>query len=188
MSISMKTLIETFEVKPNATGPNRVKTPKFRSTFAFVFEPRETPNGELKYSTGMIFSKDDLAILRPVAQAIVDVTAKKFGIDWKKWPKNLKCPIGDGDEERDGKEWENSWFLNAGSKSKPGIVDRNLDPIIDREEFYSGCFARASLTFYAYDTSGNKGVGTGLNNLIKWEDGDRLDGSTSAEDDFKDLA
>ena len=188
MSISMKRMIETFKVTPEANGSNRVKTPVFRSTFAFVFEPRETPNGDLKYSIGMIFNKDNLAELKPVAQAIANAAAKKFGADWHKWPKNLKCPMGDGDEERDGVEWENSFFINAVSKNQPGLVDRNLNPIMDRDEFYSGCEARASLNFYGYDTSGNKGVGTGLNNLLKWADADRLDGTVNAEDDFKEFA
>ena len=184
MSISMKKMIETFKIKPDSNGAGKVKTPVFRSTFAFVFEPRETPNGDLKYSIGMIFSKNNLAELKPVAQAIANAAAKKFGDDWAKWPKNLKCPMGDGDEERDGPEWANTFFINAGNKNQPGIVDRQLNPIIERDEFYSGCEARASLNFYGYDTSGNKGVGCGLNNILKWADAERLDGSTKAEDDF----
>ena len=188
MSISMKKLIETWGVEPNSNGSVRVKTPVFRSTYAFVFEPRDNPNGDPKYSIGLIFPKSKQSELKVVAQAIVDACAKKFGSDWKKWPKTLKCPIGDGDEERDGKEFENSWFLNAGNKNKPGIVDRQLNPIMDTDEFYSGCYARASINFYGYDTAGNKGVGTGLNNLMFWEDGERLDGSVGAEDDFKEFA
>ena len=35
--------------------------------------------------------------------------------------------------------------------------------------------------------SGNKGVGAGLNNVIKTEDGARLSGGRSADEDFSDL-
>ena len=184
----MKTLAEKFSVKPTIGGPTRCKTPVFRASYSFVHEPRETPNGDLKYMTCMIFDQDDAKLLKPVAQAIVNACATKFGADIGKWPKNLKCPLRDGDEERDNPEYENTYFMNAGNKNKPGIVDRNVQPITSAEEFYSGCYARASLSFYAYDVKGNKGVGTGLNNLMFWEDGERLDGAVKAEDDFKDFA
>lgn len=188
MSISMKALAEKFGVKPVPNGTTRCKTPVFRASYAFVHEPRETPNGEMKYQLCMIFNKDDVKLLKPVAQAIVNACAGRFGNDISKWPKNLKCPLRDGDEERDNAEYENTFFLNGGNKNKPGIVDRNVQPIQSEEEFYSGCYARASLSFYGYDVKGNKGVGTGLNNLMFWEDGERLDGSVKAEDDFKEFA
>lgn len=184
MSITLKSLVEKTGLKPDSAGSTRAKTPPFRASYAFVFEPKETPNGELKYQICLIFKKDNFDDWKQVVQAIINAAAKKFGNDANKWPKNLKCPMRDGDEERDGKEYEKAIFLNAGSKNKPGIVDRALNPIMDKDEFYSGCYARASLTFYPYDTSGNKGVGTGLNNLLFWDDGDRLDGSVKAEDDF----
>ena len=184
----MKTFADTFGVKPIQGGGTRCKTPVFRSSYAFVHEPRETPNGEMKYQLCMIFNKDDKAQLKNVAQAVVNACASRFGTDINKWPKNLKCPMRDGDEERDNDEYENTYFMNCGNKNKPGIVDRQVQPITDTNEFYSGCYARASLSFYSYDVKGNKGVGTGLNNLMFWEDGDRLDGSTEATDDFKEYA
>jgi hypothetical protein len=75
-------------------------------------------------------------------------------------------------------------FLNANSVNKPGIVDADREEIMSKEEFYSGCFGRAAINFYAYNQSGNKGIACGLNNLQKLEDGDRLSGggSTAAED------
>lgn len=184
MAILLKDLPTKFGVKPDGAGSTRCKTPVFRSSYAFVFEPKETPNGDLKYQICLIFDKTNAKDWVSVAQAIVNAAAKKFGADPAKWPKNLKCPFRDGDEERDGKEYENAIFLNAGSKNKPGIVDRQMNPIMDKDEFYSGCYARASLTFYPYDQAGNKGVGTGLNNLLFWDDGERLDGAVAAEDDF----
>lgn len=191
MSITMKDLVTKFGVKPVANGATRCKTPVFRASYAFVHEPRETPNGDMKYQICMIFNKDDAKLLKPVAQAIVNACSSRFGADMAKWPKNLKCPLRDGDGERDNEEYENTYFLNAGNKNKPGIVDRNVQPIQDESEFYSGIYARSSLSFYSYDVKGNKGVGTGLNNLMIWEDGERLDGSVSAEsdfDEFKDAA
>ena len=186
MAITLKGLAEKAGVKPDMNGGTRCKTPVFRSSYAFVHEPKETQSGDMKYQICMIFKKADLAEWKAVAQAICNAAAKKFGEDINKWPKNLKCPMRDGDEDRDGAEYEGAIFMNGGTKNKPGLVDRVLNPIMSRDEFYSGCYARASLTFYPYDVKGNKGVGTGLNNLIFWEEGDRLDGSVKAEDDFAD--
>jgi len=55
---------------------------------------------------------------------------------------------------------------------------------LDPSEFYSGCYGRASITLYAYDTSGSKGIAAGLNNVQKLEDGNKLGGATSAAADF----
>ena len=77
------------------------------------------------------------------------------------------------------------FFLNANSTQKPGIVDRDLNEILDPDEVYSGCWGRASINFFPYNSNGNKGVGVGLNNIQKLKDGERLGGArASAEDDF----
>ena len=58
--------------------------------------------------------------------------------------------------------------------------------IIDTTEFYSGCYGKASINFYAYNTNGNKGIACGLNNLMKTKDGEALAGRAKAIDDFAD--
>ena len=64
------------------------------------------------------------------------------------------------------------------------MVDADLNPIIDRSEFYSGCYGRASISFFAYNSNGSKGVGCGLNNVQKMEEGEKLGGATTAAEDF----
>lgn len=64
-------------------------------------------------------------------------------------------------------------------------MDENVSPILDRSEVYSGCYARVSLSFYAFNTNGNKGVACGLGNIQKIRDGEPLGaGRVSAESDF----
>ncbi|HER7947796.1 TPA: DUF2815 family protein, partial [Streptococcus pyogenes] len=70
------------------------------------------------------------------------------------------------------------------SPHKPGVVDGNRQEIIDTSELYSGIYGRASITFYAFNSNGNKGIACGLNNLQKLRDGEPLGGRTRAEDDF----
>ena len=47
-------------------------------------------------------------------------------------------------------------------------------------------FAKASVNFYAFNASGNRGIACSLQNLFKTRDGDRLAGGASAESDFAD--
>ena len=99
-------------------------------------------------------------------------------------PANLKLPLRDGDEERpDDPTFEDHYFINANSMHQPSIVDRSLNPIMSRDEFYSGCYGRASINFYAFNVS-SKGIAAGLNNLQKLEDGEMLAGGSTAEEDF----
>lgn len=78
-------------------------------------------------------------------------------------------------------------FINAKSKTKPGIVDAACNPILNpEEEIYSGMYGRASINFYCYNTGMSKGIACGLNNVQKIADGERLGGRASAESDFKD--
>ena len=171
-------------------NPTKVITGKVRFSYVHVFEPAAVSEGsdDKKYSISIIISKDDKATLKKIDAAIE--AAKKLGVDTKwggKLPKNLKLPLRDGDEERDEECYENAMFLSAKTDRKPGIVDANLDEIISRDEFYSGCYGRASINFFPFDVNGSKGIAVGLQNLQKLEDGERLGGSSAtAAEDFGD--
>lgn len=47
-------------------------------------------------------------------------------------------------------------------------------------------YGRASISFYAFNSSGNRGIACSLNNLQKIADGEPLGGKSRAEDDFAD--
>ena len=97
----------------------------------------------------------------------------------------LKTPLRDGDSERpDDEAYADSYFINANSATAPGIVDADRNPILTRSEVYSGVYGRASISFYAFNSNGNKGIACGLNNLQKVRDGEPLGGKVSAESDF----
>lgn len=171
------------------TIPTKVITGKVRFCYAHVFEPTSVgeDEGNKKYSISILIPKSDTKTLAKIESAIKAATEagiSKFG---GKVPKNLKTPLRDGDEERDDEVYAGHMFLTANSGMKPGIVDADLNPIMDRDEFYSGCYGRASINFYAFNTAGNKGIACGLQNLQKLEDGERLAGTqASAEEDFGD--
>lgn len=169
----------------------KVVTGKVRFSYVNIFRSRAFREGQdAKYSICLLIPKEDKAGVKKLRDAIEE--AKREGISSKwggKVPKNLHLPLRDGDEERadEAPEYEGMWFLNANSTTKPGIVDKDLNEILDPDEVYSGCWGRASINFFAYDSNGNRGVGVGLNNIQKLKDGDRLGGArASAEDDFGD--
>ena len=93
--------------------------------------------------------------------------------------------MGDGDIDRpDDEAYAGSYFVNANSRQAPQVVDRQVQPIIDQSEVYSGCYGRVSVTFYAYNSNGNKGVAAGLGNVQKLRDGDPLGSRANARDEF----
>lgn len=161
-------------------------TGKVRLSYEHLWEPVAIKDGEPRYSVSLIIPKSDTktvkAIQDAVEQAKQDGKAKFGG----KIPANLKLPLRDGDIERPEDEaYANSYFINCNSKDKPQIVDRNVQPIIDRSEVYSGCYARVSISIYPFNTNGNRGVACGLGNVQKIADGEPLGGRTRAEDDFE---
>lgn len=167
----------------------KVITGKVRFSYANVWEPKSINGGDPKYSVSLIIPKADKATLNKVKEAIE--AAKKEGISklGGSIPDNLKMPLRDGDVDRVEEEsYKDSYFINANSSTKPGIVDKNVQTITDKSEFYSGCYGRASITFYAYNVDGNKGIACGLENLQKLEDGEALGGHSRAEDDFNTAA
>ena len=84
----------------------------------------------------------------------------------------------------DASAYKGAYFVNANSTTAPQIVDRSVQPILDRAEVYSGCYARVSINFYAFNSNGNRSIACGLGNIQKVRDGEPLGGRSSAADDF----
>lgn len=193
---SLKSLVSKYKITPNPTGPKKLTTEVFRSSYAFVHVPRAQSEGdEPKYSIQMIFNKTDEKAIKALIQIVANSAAAKWGDNPVKWPRMKYNPMTtdeehgeDGDLSGVEKHLIGMVTLNARNKNKPGIVGPDAKPLFDQDDFYSGCMARASLGSFAYDNSGNKGVSFALNNLMKIRDADRLDGQTKAEDDFADFA
>jgi hypothetical protein len=163
----------------------KVITGKVRLSYANIWEPKSINGGDEKYSVSLIIPKSDVKTIDEIKTIIEHAKQEgkaKFG---GKIPANLKLPLRDGDVERpDDEAYKNSYFVNANSKDRPQVVDKNIKPILDQNEVYSGCYGRASITFYAFNQNGNKGIACGLQNIQKLSDGEPLSGRSRAEDDF----
>lgn len=172
----------------NQEVSTKVITGEVRFSYAHVWEPASINGGEAKYSVSLLIPKSDKKTINAINKAIE--AAKQSGISkfGGKVPANLKTPLRDGDVEREDDEiYAGHYFVNANANTKPGIVNKNGQPIIDSTQFYSGCYGYASITFYAFNSNGNRGIACGLNNLMKTRDGESLGGRAKAEDDFADL-
>lgn len=169
---------------PAKQNTANIISPEFRVSFPNVFRPQamKGSNNEPKYGITMLFKKgENLAALE---KAVLDCATEALGADRSKWPKGLRSPFRDqGERDYEGYE-QGAVFVNATSKQRPGLVDANVQDIIEERQFYAGCYARASLRAFYYDSSGNKGVGFGVQNIQKTRDGEPLGGRTTPEQDF----
>lgn len=174
-------------------SPLKVVTGAVRISYAYLTSPRpaEEEGEKAKYGCTILVPKTDKETIAKIEAAI---QAVKDGPGKAKWggklPKALKITFRDGDEEKDlddQPEYAGMMFMSVTSNTKPGIVDRQRDPILDEDEVYSGMWARVSLKAAPFDFNGTKGVTFYLNHVQKVRDDDNLTGRTSAEDDFDDL-
>ncbi|MGN7457871.1 DUF2815 family protein [Paenibacillus pasadenensis] len=171
----------------------KMVTGKVRLSYANIWEPKENESGQLKYSCALLIPKSDKETLRKI-KAIIDALKVEAAAKYKgKLPTNFKLPLHDGDEEKpDDENYAGHYYLNAYANTKPGIAkpagkdsvgNTKFVEITDTTEVYSGCYARVSLNFYTYDNK-SKGIGVGLNNIVKVQDGESLAGRSSVNEDF----
>lgn len=173
-------------MKTNVKNPTKVVTGIVRLSYANVWEAKSINGGTPKFSVSLIIPKSDTKTIKAINDAIdaaIEEGKGKFG---GKIPNKaaLKLPLRDGDTERDDEAYQNSYFVNANSTTAPQIVDRSVQPILERSEVYSGVYARVSINFYAFKSNGNRGIACGLGNIQKVKDGEPLGGKSSATDDF----
>lgn len=172
-------------------NPMKVITgPSTRFSYCNVWDPKSIDGADPKYSVSLIIPKDDTATVQAIKAAIAaaykEGEGKLRGSGRSVPPLSaIKTPLRDGDVERpDDPAYANAWFINANSKEAPGIVDAKCAPILERSRCYSGVYGRASISFYAFNTNGNKGIACGLNHLQVLRDGEPLGSRASAEEDF----
>lgn len=175
----------------------RIHTPEGTARFVSIFQARQRKDksgkdqGDPKFEITLIFDSD--ADLKAMKKAAQEVGIEKFGpkfVDMVKkgkynWPfvDNTE-KVNDDDERLTGFEDDDGVSVKFKTKDKPGIVDAEAEPIMDKSEVYDGMKARVSCRPYAYDNE-SKGVAFYLINVQKLDDGDRLSGDPGAEDDFK---
>lgn len=171
-----------------------------RFSFVQVWEPKAMEeNGAPKYSVQVVIPKTDTKTVEAIKHAIEK--ARQDGVKRSMFSeaatKNqaFRIALRDGDQEAAEKEdgsrdyLKGCVFFNASALAdrQPKVVDSKLQPIMRRDDFYSGCYGIADINFYPFKY-GKGGVAAGLNSIMKTRDGDRLDGRLSAEQAFGEFA
>jgi hypothetical protein len=167
---------------------NRIMLKKVRLSFPVLFTPKARDEGkDPQYSTMLLIPKSDKEAIKALREAEKAAAAEK----WGKAPSKLASIIHDGDDEdNEGyPEREGHYYMtvSANQQYRPGIVDKNRQPVIDQSEVYSGVYANVTVRPFGYDFKGKKGVSFGLGNVQILGYGDSLAGGISAEDEFDDV-
>lgn len=176
-------------------------TPIALLSYPHLHQPQPSTDGKApKYSACLIFTPDTLADAKEKAfldlmqQAAIDAINAK-------WPgKAQQLLAGEGFRKGFRRDAEakgypaGSIYINVRAQHQPGIVYSHAEAGTNRpakmpqerikDEMYPGAKVRASVSAFAYDNNGNKGVSFGLNNLQKIGEGPRLDGRVAAENEF----
>ena len=173
------------------TPSRRLHTPGGVASYVHLFTPRQrtdakgNPKGDPKYSLSLFFPKGtDLSAMEDAARAAGE---ERFGDKFMSlvskgkvyWPFQDTADMDEPDAPFD----QPGTVVSFKSVDKPGLVDADAEPIMDKSDVYSGMIARVSCRPFAYDNE-SKGVGFYLVNVQKLEDGTRLSGNPTAEADF----
>jgi len=166
-------------------------TPRGRVSFANVFKPKlNSLNGKHEYSLDLLF---------PKSQDISSIKNELRRVIAERWPGEnmagrLRLPIKDGDSlKSNGRayppEYHGHVFITFKSETQPGVVDAQVQPIINPADFYSGCYAVVQYRAFAYPKKNspqqaNLGVSLALNNIQKVAEGEPFKPSAKPEDVF----
>jgi hypothetical protein len=166
-------------------------------SFPHVFTNTKSTNdkGEDVYDIQFIIPKSQREDVRAILLSIKEVGEAKWGANWKK----VRTPLRDGDAEKDELTEDGStkgdkyperlgcYFMNARSTKPVGVYDRLRNPIVNSDELYGGCKGKIAVTFYPYSTSGNHGIGVGLNGVQKVSDGESFGGGRPSVESMFDM-
>lgn len=170
----------------------KVVTGKVRFSFCHIFEPQAPQGGgDPKYSVTLLIPKADTATLGKIREAMAEARenfCQRNGAG--ALPQKPVHTLHDGDGVRDsgdpyGPECRGCYVITVSSKQKPIIVDSFRNAITDPGEVYSGCYGRAAINFYGYNSNGKKGISAGLLSVQKLHDGEPF-GTVGSADDFDD--
>jgi len=170
----------------------KVVTGKVRFSFCHIWEPQASDDGgDPKYSVTLLIPKTDTTTVGKIKAAIqeaADSFRTKNGS--ASLPAKPVTSLHDGDGVRAsgdpyGPECKGCYVITVSSKVKPVIVDAFRNEITSASEVYSGCYGRASINFYGYNSHGKKGISAGLLSVQKLSDGEPF-GTVGSADDFAD--
>lgn len=168
-----------------------LRTPEGMLSFPHLFVAKPVVvGGEPRFSLSLVFDKaaQGSDLFKALKRAVADAIEERFGPGKSKdtgFVKRLRLPFRDATEKKYAGYDAGKVFISAWTKTKPGLVDGNLQDVTAPSDVWAGQTARATVTAFAYDQGANKGVGFMLNNVqITNADMPRMDGRKNANEDF----
>ena len=159
-----------------------------RLSYANIWEARQSLEGDkMQYSCSLLIPKSDVNTVQAIKALMAKIEKEATTTKWGgKKPATYTHPLlRDGDAERaDDETYAGCYFMNAKANADhpPKIIDARCNPIMDRDEVYSGCYANVKVSIYAYNNpKGGKGLSAGLVAIQKTKDGARLGGDTGLD-------
>jgi hypothetical protein len=179
---------------------------KAKYSIVMIFRVAETPESKAAGEEIVDLSKQLTPENPAMKPEVAKILLKQLGANW---PEEVKKQKGDGGpmyrlpfrngaaedckiadpKAPGGFVWKpglgpGTVYVRAASEFKPGVVDGQKKEIINPQEFYGGCYARAQVHAYWYDVKGNKGVTFGLDNVQFVRDGEPFGGRQKASEAF----
>ena len=161
-----------------------------RLSYANIWEARQSMEGDkMQYSCCLLIPKTDTATIQRIQKLMAKIENEAVARKWGgKKPASYAHPLlrdGDTDPTKGGdSNYAGCYFINAKANADhpPKILDARCNPVMDRDEVYSGCYANVKVSIYAYNNpKGGKGISAGLVAVQKTKDGARLGGDTGTD-------
>lgn len=171
----------------------KIVTPEARLSFPSLFVPTAYKGkGDPKYQATLLFPRgetDMKELVRLYEHAIFDRFPGSR-------PESIVSPFKNGDERTyDG--YAGMIAVTAKQTKQPRIVDEDREPVTSESVMYAGCYVRAVLTSFVYESGEAFGVGFTLLAIQKLREGEKFGGdplegldavnpapATSPADDF----
>ena len=124
-----------------------------RLSYVRVFEAAQmNGTGEANYSVCLLIPKNspEADKLKEAIKAEAQNLAARYPKLAGRLPKIWNDPLRDGDEEKDGAEYEGMYFINCKRKEKQGapiVIDGRKAPITDKNELIAGVMVTLRLVF-----------------------------------------
>lgn len=167
-------------------------TPAGRMVYASLFQPTtmkgETDRSKAKYQITLLLPAD--ADIRALEEAADRVRNDKWTPSAQRLTKIRSPFLKTADSPRLA-EYADDFpvMIRLNSKTRPGVKTKGMQDVSEADEpdeIYNGRWCRLTLSPFAYDQAGNKGVSFGLGNVQLLDHDDRIvGGAVKAEAEFE---
>lgn len=173
-------------------------TPECRGSYVSLLEARPLPQStNTAWGMQCVFKKTPTVekwvkeLMNIYGQVLLDKFGKeKAGKIAQVLVAKKSFPIRDGDDPgttgalANADQLKGCYFLNSNNRFKQPHIIGPAGKAVDAnqlttDDLYSGAYYRAMLSFWYYDTAGNKGISTSLEAVMKTKDGENLGAGTS---------